>query len=146
MQVGTETPNIGPSGVMMDCLQLGLPCQMFPLLQDLSGSYLDQTTGKILSGLDFFNKDLISQEKILKDNYGNIKIVDALLSAGQVSIHSSHTYHSSGANLDETPRVGMVVHFCTDRAIRQRITGSNSAYLDQLNDASISPFIFGGGP
>ena len=36
------------SGVMMDCLQLGLPCQMFPLLQDLSGSYLDQTTGKIL--------------------------------------------------------------------------------------------------
>ena len=101
---------------------------------------------KGIDGLDFFNKDLISQEKILKDNYGNIKIVDALLSAGQVSIHSSHTYHSSGANLDETPRVGMVVHFCTDRAIRQRITGSNSAYLDQLNDASISPFIFVGGP
>ena len=66
--------------------------------------------------------------------------------AGQVSIHSSHTYHSSGANLDETPRVGMVVHFCTDRAIRQLVTGSNSAYLDQLKDGSISPFIFGGDP
>ena len=100
---------------------------------------------KDIGGLDFFNKNLISQEKILKDNYGNMEIVDALLSAGQVSIHSSHTYHSSGANLNETPRVGMVVHFCTDRAIRKRVTGLNSVYLDQLNDASISPFIFGGG-
>ena len=101
---------------------------------------------KNISGLDFFNKDLISQEEILKDNYGNIEVVDALLSAGQVSIHSSHTYHSSGANLDETPRVGMVVHFCTDRANRKRVTGSNSAYLDQLHDPSVSPFIFRGDP
>ena len=30
---------------------------------------------KNISGLDFFNKDLISQEKILKDNYGNIHII-----------------------------------------------------------------------
>ena len=101
---------------------------------------------KNISGLDFFNKDLIFQEKVLKDNYGNIEIVDALLSAGQVSIHSSHTYHSSGANLDETPRVGMVVHFCTDSAIRKRVIGLNSSYLDQLNDANISPFIFGRDP
>ena len=101
---------------------------------------------KDISGLDFFDKDLISQERILKNNYKNIKIVDALLSAGQVSIHSSRTYHSSGANLDETPRVGMVVHFCTDRAIRQRVAGSNTGYLDQLKDVSISPFIFGREP
>ena len=99
---------------------------------------------KNISGLDFFDKDLISQERILKNNYKNIKIVDALLSPGQVSIHSSHTYHSSSANLDEVPRVGMVVHFCNDRAIRQHLTGSNSTFLDQLHDASISPFIFGG--
>ena len=101
---------------------------------------------KDISGLDFFDKDLISQEKVLNDNYGDIKVVDALLSAGQVSIHSSHTYHSSSANLDEVPRVGMVVHFCTDRAIRQHVTGSNSAYLDQLHDLSVSPFIFRGDP
>ena len=101
---------------------------------------------KDIVGLDFFNKDLISQEKILKEHYGNIKIVNALLSAGQVSIHSSRTYHSSNANLDEVPRVGMVVHFCTDRAVRQHVTGSNSAYLDQLHDPSVSPIIFRGDP
>jgi Protein involved in biosynthesis of mitomycin antibiotics/polyketide fumonisin len=99
-----------------------------------------------INGLDFFDKDLISQEKILEEKHGDLKVVSALLSAGQVSIHSSQTYHSSGANLDEVPRVGMVVHFCTDRATRKPVTGLDAAYLDQLNDASISPVIYGGSP
>lgn len=99
-----------------------------------------------IGGLDFFDKDLVSQEKILEEKHGDIKVVSALLSAGQVSIHSSQTYHSSSANLDEVPRVGMVVHFCTDRATKKPVTGLNATYLDQLNDASISPVIYGGSP
>jgi hypothetical protein len=62
---------------------------------------------------------------------------------GEVSIHSSLTYHSSEANLEKIPRVGMVVHFCTDKAKRIQVGGENSTYLDQLMDPTITPIIYG---
>ena len=95
-----------------------------------------------LEGLDFFDKDLVGQDKILEKYHGGAEIVSGNLKIGEVSIHSSLTYHSSQANLDKKPRVGMVVHFCTDIAERIVIKGDNEHYLDQLKDPSITPIIY----
>jgi ectoine hydroxylase-related dioxygenase (phytanoyl-CoA dioxygenase family) len=95
-----------------------------------------------LEGLDFFDKDLVGQDKILEKYHGGAEIVSGNLKIGEVSIHSSLTYHSSQANLDKKPRVGMVVHFCTDSAERIVIKGDNEHYLDQLKDPSITPIIY----
>jgi hypothetical protein len=95
-------------------------------------------------GLDFFDKDLVTQGKLLKERHGKTEIINGVLEMGQVSIHSSLTYHSSAANLEKKPRVGMVVHFCTDRARRVPIDGENSNYLDQLIDHTKAPFIYNG--
>ena len=40
------------------------------------------------------------------------------------------------------PRVGMVVHFCTDMAERIPISGENSDYLDRIENKSICPIIY----
>ena len=95
-----------------------------------------------IDGLDFFNKDLIAQDRVLDQSHNNRDTVDALLDIGEVSVHSSLTYHSSNANRNHEPRVGMVVHFCTDDAKRIRVTGENSDYLDQIEDQSIAPIIY----
>lgn len=95
-----------------------------------------------LDGMDFFNKDLLKQEKLLKAHHKNPNIVNGILKIGQVSIHSSLTYHSSSANLESNPRVGMVVHFCTEKAKRVEIYDKNSNYLNQISDPSIAPIIY----
>ena len=78
----------------------------------------------------------------MEKHHGKSEIVSGTLKIGQVSIHSSMTYHSSQANLEEKPRVGMVVHFCTDKAKRIAVRGDNKDYLDQLNDPTITPIIY----
>lgn len=93
-------------------------------------------------GLDFFNRDLVNQEKILKKHHGKAKIVNGILKMGEISIHSSLTYHSSKANLEKNPRIGMVVHFCTDRAKRIPLDSKDSRYLDQLTNQAKAPFIY----
>ena len=97
-----------------------------------------------IDGLDFFNKDINSQDQVLDRSHSNHDTIDALLDIGEVSVHSSLTYHSSNANKNQGPRVGMVVHFCTDDAKRIMITGENSDYLDQIEDQSIAPIIYEG--
>ena len=99
---------------------------------------------KGVPGLDFFDKDLVTQDKLLKKHHRKTKIINGVLEMGQVSIHSSLTYHSSAANLEKKPRVGMVVHFCTDKARRVPVDGENSNYLDQLIDHTKAPFIYNG--
>lgn len=96
-----------------------------------------------LSGLDFFNQDLESQNKILKKHNHQKKTISAILKQGQVSVHSSLTYHSSSANEEENPRVGMVVHFCTEKAKQIAIKGENKNYLNQLKNPGICPVIYG---
>lgn len=95
-----------------------------------------------LDGMDFFNKDLLTQEKLLRAHYKKLDIVNGILEIGQVSIHSSLTYHSSRANLENNPRVGMVVHFCTEKAKRVEIYGENSNYLNQISNPNIAPVIY----
>ena len=93
-------------------------------------------------GLDFFNKNLAAQDKILKKHHGKTNVVNGLLKMGQISVHSSLTYHSSAANLEKDPRIGMVVHFCTDKAKTIPVDGENSHYLDQLLNQERAPFIY----
>jgi ectoine hydroxylase-related dioxygenase (phytanoyl-CoA dioxygenase family) len=97
-----------------------------------------------IAGLDFFNKGIQSQNQVLDQSHSNRETVDALLEIGEVSVHSSLTYHSSNANRNQEPRVGMVVHFCTDEAKRIMVTGENSDYLDQIKNPTIAPVIYQG--
>ena len=96
-----------------------------------------------LEGLDFFDKNIDSQDEVLDAQHKNRKIVHSTLKTGEVSIHTSLTYHSSIENKENNPRVGMVVHFCTDRAMRIPLVGENENYLDQIKDTSIAPIIYG---
>ena len=63
-----------------------------------------------VQGMDFFDQDIASQERILNKLKKNQSVVCATLRAGGISIHSSQTYHSSLGNLENKPRIGMVVH------------------------------------
>ena len=107
-------------------------------LRFLRGSNLWKT----VEGMDFFNQNIKSQEKILDKLKKHKDVVCATLRAGEVSIHSSQTYHSSMGNLENKPRVGMVVHFRTDKSKRIEVGGSNKHYLDQIEYNEIAPIIY----
>jgi len=92
--------------------------------------------------MDFFNKNIDLQDKKLNETHKNREIINATLLDGEVSVHTSLTYHSSIDNTEKDPRVGMVVHFCTEKAKRIDIRGENSNYLDQIKDHSIAPIIY----
>ena len=93
-------------------------------------------------GMDFFDKNIASQDKILERTHHSFKVVSTNIEKGQISIHTSRVYHSSGPNISKDPRVGMVVHFCTDMAERIPISGENSDYLDRIENKSICPIIY----
>ena len=95
-----------------------------------------------VQGMDFFNQDIKSQEVELNKLKTNIDIISATLGMGEISIHSSQTYHSSLANLEKQARVGMVVHFRTDKSKRIEIEGPNKNYLDQIENLKIAPVIY----
>ena len=95
-----------------------------------------------IRGVDFFNNDIESQDKKIKKKYNNYKVVKAEISSGSIAIHGSKTYHSSIKNTSGSPRVGMVVHFSTDKAKKISLTDGHSVYLDILNDQSICPIIY----
>ena len=95
-----------------------------------------------IAGLDFFDKNISEQYKILQDAQSDYKVINATIRKGQVSIHSSLTYHSSMQNTSQFPRVGMVVHFCTDYAKRIPVNGELSRYLNCLEDTAICPIIY----
>ncbi len=95
-----------------------------------------------IKGMDFFNQNIISQEKVLNKTKKKQKIVSAMLKMGEASIHSSTTYHSSLGNEEKNPRIGMVVHFRTEKARIMKIDRSERNYLDQIKDPTIAPIIY----
>ena len=92
--------------------------------------------------LGFFDKNIKAQDKILDSHFKLRTIINGILNIGEVSIHTSLTYHSSIENKEKWPRVGMVVHFCTEESQRIAITGEESNYLEQLKDPKTAPVIF----
>ena len=97
---------------------------------------------KEIRGVDFFNNDIECQDKIIKQKHNNYKIVKADIASGSLAIHGSKTYHSSINNISGSPRVGMVVHFSTEKAKKNNLTDKHSDYLNILNDHSICPIIY----
>ena len=97
---------------------------------------------KNINGVDFFNSDIDSQDKIIQQKHNSYRIVNAELDPGSIAIHGSKTYHSSTKNTSGNERVAMVVHFATDRAKRINLIGEHSKYLDNLNDQIICPIIY----
>ena len=113
---------------------------ILPNLSEKVASFL--TVWKNFKGLDFFNKDIKRQDALLDKNYKNRTIVNGILDIGQIGIHTSLTYHSSIENKEKNPRVGMVVHFCTEKAKKIIVNDENANYLNQLNDPNTAPVIY----
>jgi len=96
-----------------------------------------------IKGLDFFDKDISMQDKIIRETKKDYKIECSTIKKGQLSIHNSGIYHSSKENNSNKPRVGLVVHFATDKAKKIPVIGSLSNYLEHnLNDKDICPVIY----
>ena len=95
-----------------------------------------------IDGLDFFDKEIFQQEAKLRIEHEDHKVVKAEVKQGQVSVHTSEVYHSSMENVSGDPRVGMVVHFCTDRSEKVEISGELQDYLHSMDDKSICPIIY----
>ena len=95
-----------------------------------------------ISNLDFFDKNLVAQGRLLDKKYPNRTMVNANIERGQVIVHSSKVYHCSGANNSKRPRIGMVVHFCTDEALRKPVSGDLRNYLNQMDDETVCPTIY----
>ena len=93
-------------------------------------------------GLDFFNKNLNKQNKIIEGECKPGEIVLGTINRGEVSIHSSLTYHSSGKNVEKEPRIGLVVHFCNEHARQIKAKGESLDYLKFLNDNWVAPLIY----
>jgi len=94
-------------------------------------------------GLDFFNKDLTTQNKIIRSVSDKPEeIISGTINRGEVLIHSSLTYHSSEENEEKEPRIGLVVHFCNEHAKQFKIKGENANYLNFLNDNWTAPLIY----
>ena len=81
-------------------------------------------------------KDL---SKVYDNGFEALKKINLDIKKGEISIHDSLTYHSSGPNQSKKPRVGLVVHFCTDKSKRVK---NSDEYLDQLGDYSKCPIIY----
>ena len=97
---------------------------------------------ELLEKLDFFDKKITDQEKIIKKYHNNIKIIYSTISKGQVSVHDSLTYHSSGPNKSRYPRIGLVVHFRTEKSRRKKTSKEYLKYLKQLKDYMRCPIIY----
>ncbi len=95
-----------------------------------------------LVGLDFFNKNLNEQNKIIEGECKKKEILLGTINRGEVSIHSSLTYHSSGKNVEKIPRVGLVVHFFNEHAKQTKTEGKSIEYLKFLNDDRVAPLIY----
>lgn len=95
-----------------------------------------------LDNLDFFDKKIMDQIKIIKKYHKNIKIIYSLINKGQISIHDALTYHSSGPNESNNPRIGLVVHFRNEKSKRKKISKEYLIYLNQLKDYSRCPIIY----
>ena len=95
-----------------------------------------------VEGLDFFDKEITKQETLLENSNKDYQVAEATIKEGAVSVHTSKSYHSSIANISGSPRVGMVVHFCTDRAERVPVSGDYSDYLEMARSESVCPVIY----
>ena len=103
---------------------------------------LQSNSWKVMDKLDFFDKRIIDQEKIIKKYHRNIKIIYSTLNKGQFSVHDAMTYHSSGPNKSTKPRIGLVVHFRTENSKRKKTSKEYLRYLKQLKDYSRCPIIY----
>jgi len=94
-----------------------------------------------LNSGDYFGHDLDALKQSIQVPEGeNWEEVPAILPPGGVSFHQSHTYHGSGANVSDSPRLSFALHLRTEKA--EPIPGSNDYYVSHLDDPSYCPVIY----
>ncbi len=90
---------------------------------------------------DFFGSDQEALRASIQMPEGEKWVeVDALLSAGGISLHHGLTYHASGANTTDEPRCSLAVHLRDERAVP--VSGDESYYVSHLDEPQYSPVIY----
>ncbi|MGB3652190.1 MAG: phytanoyl-CoA dioxygenase family protein [Rivularia sp. (in: cyanobacteria)] len=85
----------------------------------------------------FFEEDLNHQLQHIRNTHkGEWCEQPVVLPAGGVSIHHSLTYHWSGINTSSKPRVGIAIHFRSEKSKVLKKQGK-TRYIDQLSKCPI---------
>jgi hypothetical protein len=96
----TERPTLVTAWVALDDVTVDNGCmQMVP----------ESHKWGLLNEGDFYEGDLEQQAKLIKDKKA-FNPVHVELKAGQASFHHALTYHGSGRNVSDSPRLGIAIH------------------------------------
>ncbi|MCB9770615.1 MAG: phytanoyl-CoA dioxygenase family protein [Candidatus Omnitrophica bacterium] len=97
-----------------------------------------------LEGGDFFGTDdELQRDKIRLPNGAEWKEVPGVMGPGQAIFHHRHTFHGSGPNLSDKPRLSFAIHLRTEKS--RPVFGENdqtSYYISNLNDIRKAPILF----
>lgn len=89
---------------------------------------------------NFFAADLSATRELMTCAGERWEEIRAILPAGGVAAHNWKTVHSSGPNSSSRPRVGLAMHFRTNRSTLKPGIEPGALALD---DASVSPVLHG---
>jgi len=98
-----------------------------------------------LEGGDFFGSDDESQrEKIRLPEGAEWREVPAVMGPGQVVFHDRHTFHGSGPNRSEKPRLSFAIHLRTEKSKPLfGVSDRTSYYITDLEDRRKAPVLYG---
>jgi len=98
-----------------------------------------------LEGGDFFGTDDEDQrEKIRPPEGAEWKEVPAVMGPGQVAFHHRHTFHGSGPNRSDKPRLSFAIHLRTEKSRPlPGVSDETSYYITDLEDRRKAPILFG---
>ncbi len=97
-----------------------------------------------LEGGDFYGSDDESQrDKIQLPEGAEWNETSAVMSAGQTVFHHRHTFHGSGPNYSEKPRISFAIHLRTNKTKPLYDATDREYYITDLDDPIKAPVIYG---
>jgi ectoine hydroxylase-related dioxygenase (phytanoyl-CoA dioxygenase family) len=94
-----------------------------------------------LNAGDFFNSDRDhTREEIHVPSGETWNEVPAILAPGALSLHQSLTYHASGPNISQSPRISFALHLRTEKS--KPLANCRDHYITNLVDPQVAPVLF----
>jgi ectoine hydroxylase-related dioxygenase (phytanoyl-CoA dioxygenase family) len=94
-----------------------------------------------LNSGDFFNSDRDrTRDEIQVPSGETWSEVPAVLPPGALSFHQCLTYHASGRNISQSPRISFALHLRTEKS--KPVAGCRDHYITNLEDPQVAPVIY----
>lgn len=94
-----------------------------------------------LNAGDFFNSDRDhTREEIHIPSGETWNEAPAILAPGALSLHQCLTYHASGPNISQSPRISFALHLRTEKS--KPLPSCNDHYIMNLVDPQVAPVLF----